>query len=415
MDKWLSNRNVIRIVALVLGILLWVVVHFDNQSSTGKVSAPLSQKIYGVSVTPIYDANQYHVQSIEPSEVQLTLRGKESLLRRVKPGNYRIVLDLNGYTKGTHNLPLKPEGFPSGVDVEIMPQTVKVVLEEMEKKEVPVVIVPVGAPADGYKAGQPIVKPNRVLVTVPSSRIAEVEAVKGEISIDQAKSNVVKQVKLAVFNNKGNEVEGIINPQVVSVEVPVTLPFKTVPLQLKITGELPQGLSIASFKPSTEQVIVYGPQEVLDQMEWYQGPEVNLSELRKDETLKADIPLLPNIVQVEPTKMEVTVKIVPSATKWVQRIPVTIAGGGRDLDAKITVPETGMIDMTVEGAPEMLDRLSPQNVQAVVDVSNLLPGKHQIPILIQLPPFVKASTGQQFRAAVEISGKAGNVDMQNTR
>ena len=48
---------------------------------------------------------------------------------------------------------LKPVGFPSDVDVQIVPRTVHVIIEELQMKEVPVVINVKGTPAAGLKAG----------------------------------------------------------------------------------------------------------------------------------------------------------------------------------------------------------------------------------------------------------------------
>ncbi|MDR5597704.1 hypothetical protein RB153_20290 [Paenibacillus larvae] len=37
MDKWLRNPNVVKVVALMLGIMLWVVVRMDG--NTGNISS----------------------------------------------------------------------------------------------------------------------------------------------------------------------------------------------------------------------------------------------------------------------------------------------------------------------------------------------------------------------------------------
>ena len=66
-------------------------------------------------------------------------------------------------------------------------------------KEVPVVINVKGTPAAGLKAGQPIVKPNKVYITAQTSKLEQIENVRGEVSVDKAQSAVTKQVKIASF------------------------------------------------------------------------------------------------------------------------------------------------------------------------------------------------------------------------
>ena len=56
MDKWLRNTNVVRIVALVIGILLWVVVHMEETNLSG--NSPLREReetINNVAITTKYD------------------------------------------------------------------------------------------------------------------------------------------------------------------------------------------------------------------------------------------------------------------------------------------------------------------------------------------------------------------------
>lgn len=409
MDRWLRNTNVVRIIALVLGVLLWVVVRMDNNAAPGQITTTLPEQIYGVGITPVYDKTQFHIVSVEPAEVQLTLRGRESALRRVKPDEYRIVLDLNNYSKGTHSLALRPEGFPSGVEVEIYPPAVRVTLEEMQKREVPVVIIPVGTPEEGYKAGTPIIKPSRVFVTVPAGQIDDIETVKGEISIDQAKSAVAKQVKLGVFDKDGREVEGIISPPVVDVEVPVTIPFKTMPMQVKMIGQPPRGYAVSGYALSTDRLTVYGPQEVLDGLEFYDGLQINLSALTQDQTFSLEIPLKSGITQVEPAKVDIEVDIVPSVSKLLENIPVTIVGANTEFDTELVFPESGLLSVQLEGAPGILDKIDVKDIQALVDVTNLQAGRHELPVSFNLPQFVKLADPAEIKVTLELTAKGSKM------
>ena len=125
------------------------------------------------------------------------------------------------------------------------PATVVVNIEAIQIKEFEVDIKTEGNPAKGYKVGTPIIKPsNRVHVTLPKSQLAKVERVGASISIEGEKETIKnKVVKLAAYDKEGRAIEGaVIDPAVLEVEVPITNPFKTVPLQFKLLGHIPQGL-----------------------------------------------------------------------------------------------------------------------------------------------------------------------------
>jgi YbbR domain-containing protein len=408
MDKWLRNTNVVRVIALMIGILLWVVVHMEETSVPGTTSLTNREEtINNVAITKKYDESLYYISSISPSNVQVILRGKESIVKKVTTSNnYTVELDMTKVGKGEHDLALTPVGFPSSLDdVEIIPRTVHVIIEEQQKKEVPVVINVKGTPAAGHKAGQPIIKPNKVYVTAPTSRLSEIDTVQGEVSVDKADSAVTKQVKLQAYDKNGKQLTVDMNPQVVDVEIPITSPFQTIPLQIKITGEPMKGFAIASIVQNPDKVTVYGTQDVVNKMEFYQGPQLNLQNINATKEFTLDIPLTNTIKQVDPAKVTVQVEIVPSETKAFENIPIMIIGQNDGFNTKVITPDTGKINIALEGAPAIMEALKPQDVQAIVDVSNLPPGQHVISVTLNLPSFVKKGALQDIKATVEISEK----------
>ncbi|MGQ7884404.1 CdaR family protein [Paenibacillus sp. WC2504] len=408
MDKWLRNTNVVRIVALVISILLWVVVHMEETNISG--SSPLRQReetINNVAITTKYDETHYHISSMSPANVQIILSGKESAVKKVTASNtYQIELDLTQVGKGDHQLALKPVGFPTDVEVQIIPRTVHVIIEELQMKEVPVVINVKGTPSAGLKAGQPIVKPNKVYITAQTSKLEQIENVRGEVSVDKAQSAVTKQVKLQAFDKEGKEVTVNMNPPVVDVEVPITSPFQTIPLQLKISGEPPKGFAISMVTQSPDKVTVYGTQDVVDRMEFYQGPQLNIQDQKETKEYSLDIPLRNKVTQLDPAKVTVKVEIVPSITRALENVPITIIGANENYVTKVTTPESAQLNITVEGAPTIIDQLKVQDVQAILDVSNLPPGKHELKVTLNLPTYVKLGLPQDVKATVEISEKA---------
>jgi YbbR domain-containing protein len=407
MDKWLRNTNVVRVVALIIGIFLWVVVHMEQTNVTG--NSPLRDRvetINNVAITTKYDESHYFISSMSPSNVQVILSGKETAVNKVTTSNtYQIQLDLTQVGKGDHQLPLIPVGFPSDVDVQVIPRTVHVVIEELQMKEVPVVINVKGTPAAGLKAGQPMVKPNKVYITAATSKLEQIDNVRGEVSVDKAQSAVTKQVRLQAFDKDGKEVQVNMNPSVVDVEVPITSPFKTIPLQLKLSGEPAKGFAISSVTQSPDKITVYGSQDVVDRLEFYQGPQVNVQDMKETKEYSLDIPIRNKVTQLDPAKVTIHVEIVPSVTKAIENIPITIIGQNESYNTKVILPDTAKLNITVEGAPALIDQIKSEDIQAILDVSNLPPGKHELSVTLNLPTYVKRNLPLEVKATVEISEK----------
>lgn len=389
MDKILSNRNAVRVIALLIGIFLWVIVRLDQSQTTGPgdINGLTPEvTIHNVSLTPLYDDEHFLVKEMSPPAV--TVRAVTS--KEVKAGNYRIVLDLTKLGAGTHQVKPKAEGFPRGANVKIEPDTVTVTLEAIQKKQVQVQVDVLGSPAPGYRAGEPVINPLRVHVTVPSNQVGEVDSVRGEIRIDGAKDAVKSEVKLTAYDKNARPIEAQIEPAVVSVEVPVTLPFKTVPLRIKTSAGPPAGYAVQQITPAVEQVTIYGPQDALDKIEFYDGPSLDLSRVTKDETLTVELTPPQGFQRIEPSKLELAVKVVPSETKEIANVPLRPVGLNTNIATTILEPAEQVIRVTVEGAPERLASMDVEDVQALVDVSNLPAGEHMVPVKLSLPAYVKA-------------------------
>ncbi|MVO99966.1 CdaR family protein [Paenibacillus lutrae] len=412
MDKWLRNTNVVRVIAIIIGILLWAVVRMEGSTVTNTGSSGIKElPISNVEITAKYDSDQYYISSIEPSRVQVVLKGKDSTLKKVSTSNYKVILDLTKSSgKGEYVLPLEAVGFPSSLEVEIVPRNVKVVVEEMVKKEVPVKINVKGTPESGYKPGDPIAKPNKVHVTVPAGKEGEVYSVQGDISVEKADSAVSKQVKLKVYNKEGNELNYSVSPAVVDVDVPVTSPFKTVPLQIQLTGTPPAGYSIGSVKQNPDKIMVYGPQNILDNMEFYSAGPIKIDGLTATKEFSLDIPLQKGVTQVEPSKVQVTVEIVPSTKKDFPDIALTVVGQAEGTDVKFSSPAEGSITLTLEGAAPQIAALKPEDVQAIVDISNLPPGTHEVPITLNLPSYIKDGGTSVTKATVVITASGNSKE-----
>lgn len=414
MDKFLQNNNVVKAVALIIALLLWLVVRTDsNDPAARTASSEHRETISNVAVNPVFDDTTYAIKSITPAEVTVELRWKDSNFRKPNFSELRVEANLSNLMEGTHQVFLSTSGIKNNVETAISPPTVQVTLEKIQHKQLPVSIIPTGKPYDGYKAGQPIVKPTRVSVSVPESLLSQVTEVRAEVSVEGAKENVVKQVKLTMYDKDGKVVEGEISPAVVDVEVPITSPFKQMPLQLKLKGDPAPGFAVEEITQEPETVTVYAPQEILNKMEFYEGLELDLAGLTGTKSSTLTVPLQEGVTKVIPEEIGVTVKVVPAATKTITGIPVAMTGQSRDYSYTLSAG-TSSVSLTLEGAPSVLDSLTPQDIPATIDLSSLGPGIHELPVIVNLPLYVKRQ-GADPMVKVEIVAKpAGSASPGGT-
>ncbi|QHT63318.1 hypothetical protein GXP70_27375 [Paenibacillus lycopersici] len=409
MDKWLNNPTALKIISLLIGILMWAVVHFDSEETPKTVSTLMeTRSIDAVQIKPIgMDDKNYALRLLDPEEVQLTVRGSRSdLLLASHNNDYQVTVDLSKASEGRMVLPVKVN-LPRGLElIEARPSNVTVVLERLLTKEFDVTIHTEGTPGKGYKTGQPLVKPNgRVHVTLPSDEMSQVAFVGGTVSVEGEEDTITdKKMKLVALDKDGNELtDAVISPNVVEVEIPITKPFKKLPLQVSFTGALPNGLAVSSFKQSVDAITIYGPQDVLDKYEFYDDLTIDLSQLKQSGTMVLDVKPGKDIASVDPAKVSFDYTIVPAETKTLTKLPVTLIGLSDGLQAQITMPEDGRVDASIDGAPNTLAAIGNKDVQLVGDLSGLGPGSHNVPLVMHLPRFISQSSGPPLSISVTIT------------
>lgn len=398
MDKWLNNVMVIRLIALAIGILLWFVVHIDEDVANIErgVSVPATKErlISNVAVRRTgLDQDRFHVTSVEPTTVNVVLRGKAEDINKLstKDGNSQIIADLSNVSVGSNTIYLEPRGFPNGVEVSIRPNSVSVQIEEVQEKEMRVSVQTTGEPAPGFKPGTPIVTPNRIHIAGPQSELERVDRVVATVDLTGVEEAVQDDYKLAALDANGEPVNVRITPTVVNVEVPVTSPFKTMPLQIKLTGQTPTGYGLETFSQSVSEITVYGSEDVLDDLDFYEGAVIDLGELTQSRSFTIPIPLGQGVERVLPETVTVDFRVVPSEQRTIEGVPITFIGGTDGFEAELTEESSQTIDVVVEGAPARLADLTAEDIQAFIDVSNLPAGTHTRQIKFNLPLYIKSA------------------------
>jgi len=406
MDKWLSHPTVMKVMALALGILLWAIVHFNPDNPPSQVASLVEIKTIGpVQVTPSgLDEQRFVLVDMQPQSIDLTVRGTRAEILAARPDDFRLSVDLSEVEAGTHTIPIKIDDMPRGLQlVQLNPGAVVVTVEMLQTKEFEVELEIRGEPAEGYRVGTPIFNPsNRAYVTLPAEELERVVRVGAVLEIDGASETIRgRVVRLTAYDADGNALEqAIITPPELEVEVPITLPSKTVPVQYRYVGTPPDGLAVASLEPDVQQVTVYGPQAALDKLQELQV-DVDLSKLRESGPFEVPLEAGSPFAFVSPDKAVFQAAVVPAETRVLENVPISWNGLGEGLRVVSQEPAGDRISIQVSGAPELLNRLQPADVTVVADLSGRGPGVHTVPLTISLPRFV-TRTGGVTSVTVEI-------------
>lgn len=390
MDKWLKSNAFVKVMSVVLAVLLYIAVN-DTPLGIETTNQQTATVIRNVALDAQLDDQRFTVVDM-PQTVDLTLRGNSFLLSRVVAGNYRAFVDLTSLGPGIYrNVPVKVEGLPEGIDYVTDPSNVRVAIEEKHQKEVDVQVETVGQPEEGYTLGTPVVSPEKVFVRARESRLKDVAHAKAVVHISNQTETVKDTIELKAYNEAGEIMEDVeVDEPTAEVEVPITSPFTEVPLRPQVKELPPEGYSIDRINVIDNQVTVFGEKGVIEELEIYPGPELDLSGVTKDRTFERNIPLIKGVDSVEPETIVIEVEIANSERKTLSDIPVKLRGIPDGWEADFVSEEDKEVSVTLEGAPDRIEAVERNDVEPYIDLSDVQPGQQEVEIMWDIPPYIKA-------------------------
>ncbi|KEO84089.1 YbbR-like domain-containing protein [Tumebacillus flagellatus] len=389
MDRLLRNNTVVKIIASILAVLLWLIVHSgeDGTTSVGSGIMQISQPLRDKPVKVLYDEHNFTLDG-EP-KVTLNLRGPgfDVMNAIAQSDSINVIADATKLGEGTHEVPVFVQGLPSGVTSDNPTVTVK--LEANVVQEFQVTLNAEGKPKEGLNVGEAVISPKSVVVSGPKSVLSTVASVVATVTLDNAEESIHTSVPLTPLDESGKAVKGVkLNHDRADVTIPVNHPSKALPLRLQFKGDLAPGFAVESVT-QTQTVTAYGNPTALEALDNYPVPVIDLTGLNKTTAQKIKLPLLDGLTALEPAEVEITVNVTAAVRRTFDGLTVKVTGlkEGQSYNV-IGAPE--QVSVTVEGAKALLDKLQPSDLQVFVDGSNQTAGQHAMRVQVTTPNFVKA-------------------------
>lgn len=394
MDKILNNRWAVKLLALVFALLLYGAVNSAQAPTPKKIgesffptSTTDEATLTDIPVKAYYDDEKYVVTGV-PQTVNVTIKGSTSAVKTARQTkNFEIYADMQNLATGTHKVELKARDVSKGLTLSINPSVTTVTIQEKTTAEFPVEteFYNQNKIKDGYSPEQPIVNPKKVTVTGSKDVIDKISVIKAFVNLEDVDQQIEKEAKLTVYDSSGNELPVELNPSVVNITVPISSPSKKVPFKIERTGSLPDGISISNIETSPSEVTVYGSQKVLDSLDFIDGVKLDLSKIKDDTEIDADIPIPDGVKKVSPETVKIKVKVATAQEKKIDNVPISIVGLSKDLTSEFVSPSSGRLTLTAKGSKSAIDKLKASDVEAYINVGDLNEGTHEVTVQVNGP------------------------------
>ncbi len=414
--KYLTNDNILKVVALVSALLIFFAVNGEGTSFSEYFSSSIT--IENVPLEVSYD-EEYVVTGL-PDSINVIVSGPDANVEAAKrkQGLLKASLDLNINEEGTRKVDMGDITFTSIGDVNISPIVKEYEVEAQNKisKELPISInyVNAGDLTDGLMLEEPSSSSDLVTVTGGSQDVSKIEDVKAIVDLSElndADGDSAKiEAKLNAYDDKGEIVKNItMSENTITVTQEFSVNSVTLPINYTFTNKpTDQYVSIVCDQEDIQAcqdsdgsqykatVAVFGDKEKIESMTSGVEYRINLANLNLNNNQVQATAVLPEGVYTSTSSQTVTVEMEEGVTKTLTDVPVTEINLEDGLQAKVADSKDAFIDVKITGAKSTIEQIDGNNITLNVDLDGYKAGDTAVvPLQVKVADYVTAEPNQE--------------------
>ncbi|SMC40135.1 CdaR family protein [Papillibacter cinnamivorans] len=408
MDKQRSNRPLYIVLSVLIAVALWLYV--DNVENPDVETTIRDIPVSFIGENDALAERGLMVVEGKDATVDLKLQGKRNTISRVDKENIQIRVDLSDVESvGTKNLAYDVV-FSDNVlssSISILSRSsnyVRVVIDKMSTKTVPVRGVFDGNVADGYVADEFIFSPGTVEISGQEALVSKVEYAQVTLSRIDVSETITDTLGYSLRDADGNEIvsDNIReDPATVFVTLPIVV-VKDVPLDvtfIESPGSTKDDMTY-SVEPST--ISISGEAEDLKNIDSISLAAIDLSKILVSSDLLYNITLpagINNLSGVSQATVHIRLSGLPTRTYDATRIILSDVPEG--YSASLV---TQSVQVTIRGPEESLNTVSPEKIHLVADLKDIgATGRYTVSAKAYLDGYDDAGPVGEYKVVVSIT------------
>ena len=412
-DKTLFNTKYTKLVSLILAILMYAMVNYDSSTSLYTTPLSYSKDLNDVSVTAKYNSDTFELSGL-PATANITISGDASSVTSAVNSKGSVVANLEGLTEGTHAVKLTTEGYGDGINTKIDPSLVYITLKKKTTQQFDISydFINQDKMESIYSVGTPEFEYQKVNVRASKDTLDSIAFVKTLIDLKGQTADFTQEAKLIAYDVNGQPVNTDIVPDTIKVSVPVTSPNKVVPIDVEVTGEVPDGQAISNIEMDQQTVTIYGSENVLSQVDKV-VVTLNASTITKDSTLLRPLALPTGVNSSSINQITINVTLGEGVTKTISDVKISYINNVNNYKASQVNNKT-TVNVTVFGTEENIANITADDINVYIDMTNAKPGLIEFPLYVEQPKggLVKYSLSESTYT-LNILGETDSTETDN--
>ncbi len=429
--KWTRNLS-LKLLSLVVAFLIWMLIdNIDNPLRSRLFRDVPIQVINGESVAEIDKV--YDIVSDETVVLKVTER--KNVLDRLSQNDFTVTADMENLNE-MNTVPLSVTCSNAAVswdEIEAVPSSMKVQLEQRKQSEFVVNVSLTGQPEKGYEVGRTeIVQGKTVQIAGPESMLNRIGQVVASVNVTHISNDQRLSATLNVYDKNGDAMQmsrlqvkdssgALLAENSVMVDVTLWEVRNDIDLVAETTGKPLEGYRLTGVSVMPETVSLVGTKEALDALGGKLTLKDKISVDNVSESFIQDIDITETLADSD------ELRLVTEADPTVA-VSVQIEQSG---DHTLSIPLSNLEvlnrpeDMTLTFSPadELLVQVHSEDQKSVITVSDVKasidlavctePDIYEIPVQIVLPEGYELTSDVNLVVTAEEQEKLPDEDGQD--
>ena len=384
-ENWLSRKNTILYVSLVLSILTFIVIDqrlltFSERSAEFLKSEP---------VNAIYNEEAYVIEGL-PSTVDITLIGNKADLYFAKQSPTQgVTVDLSTLKPGRHKVNITYNKALPSIEYIVNPSVANIIIYSKisTPKTFTVDLLNTDILDSKLVIKDIALDSDQVVVKGAEYQLSEVATVKALVDIKnlvkkEVGVNTLKDIPLKAYDERGNVVDVELVPSKIDVNLEIASPSKELAIKIIPTGNISFGKAISAIETNLTTVTVYGDEDALANLKAIEVP-INVEGLKDNRQYKMELTKPVGVKSMSANNVTVSVSLGDSTVREIEGITIDqrnllsgyVANGVSIEDVSITV--------SLKGVASVIDKVTAEDITAFIDLTGLGAGTHQLTVQVE--------------------------------
>lgn len=390
LETFLSRSNTLLFISLFLAILVFMVIDRKMSLFTNTSAEVLKDR----KVKAVYNEEAYVVEGL-PEKVDITLMGSRSDLFIAKQSAAKVTVDLSGFKPGTHRVAIEYAKPNSSIDYSVNPSVANVNIYPKVSETKTVTADLLNQDSIDSRLVIEDVKPSKDRVVIKGTddenainslkKVASVKALVDvkNLTTDDTGTVTIKKIPLKAYDKDGNILNVEIVPSKISVDVDVASPSKRVPIKVIPKGEIDFGKAISSIQMSSNDIVVYGKQSVLDKLE-YVPVSINVDKLSENKQYRLEIEKPKGIRSMSLSNVTVSLTLGESKDRNIDNVNIDVYNLNDNYTVQGVTASDIKVSVSVKGVESVINSLTNDDVKAYIDLKAYnKPGEYEVPVKVE--------------------------------